>query len=116
MLVTYRDLPGAGQPPRALDELDAVLLEQAGHPAGECLDHAATAGHHRGVVDLGFAHLDPEVVGFADLLQNVRRAQHRLGGDAGVVQAPAADLILFDDCRRHPELSGPDGGHVTARS
>ena len=41
--------------------------------------------------------------------------QHRLGRDAGVVQAAPADAVLLHDGGLHPELRGADRRHVAAR-
>ena len=59
---------------------------------------------------------DAEVVGLVDLVQHVGDAQDGLGGDAGVVEAAAADGVLLDHGGAHPELGGADGGDVAARS
>ena len=111
---------GDGALPRqhtlALDQLDLVLLEQARDAARERRDHLLAARHHRAEVDLGLADLDPELTRVADLREHVGHAQHRLGGDAGVVQAASADPVLLDHGGLHPELGGPDRGHVAARS
>ena len=50
---------------------------------------------HGREVDLGAGDLEPEVAGVADLGQQSADAQHRLGGDAGVVQAAPADARRF---------------------
>ena len=59
---------------------------------------------------------DAEVVGLVDLGEHVGDAQDGLGGDAGVVEAAAADDVALDDGGLHAELGGADGGHVAARS
>ena len=60
--------------------------------------------------------VDAELVGLVDLGEDVGDAQHGLGGDAGVVEAAAADLVLLDDGGLHAELGGADRGHVAARA
>ena len=46
---------------------------------------------------------------------DVRDAQHRLGRDAGVVEAAPADLVLLHDGGLHAELGRADRRHVPAR-
>jgi hypothetical protein len=64
----------------------------------------------------GSVQLDAELSGVLDLGEDVGGAQDRLGRDAGVVEAPPAELVLLDDGGLHVELSGADGGHVAAGS
>ncbi len=65
-----RDLAGSDQRAAALDQIDLVLLEQPGDAAGQRLDHSLRRrAVIAGVVDLGFADLDPEFVGLPDLGQ-----------------------------------------------
>ncbi len=105
-----------GQRRIALDQVDVVFLEQAGHARGERGDDLLAAGLHGGVVDLHAAHLQPVLLRVAYLREQVGRAQHRLGGDAGVVQAAPPDLVALDDRGLFPELRGADRGDVAARS
>ena len=113
-LAIHGYLAGAGEGGLTLDQLDRVLLEQAGDATGERLDDLRAAGHHPVPLDFRIGDLDPEVARLADLAQHVGHAQDGLGGDAGVVQAAAADRVLLDHGRLHPELGGTDGGHVAA--
>ena len=106
----------AGQRGLALDQVDLVLLEQARDAAGERRDDLlAACGDGRRSRPRGSADLDPELAGLADLGQHVGDAQHGLGGDAGVVEAAAADLVLLDHGGLHPELRGADRGDVATR-
>ena len=107
-------LPSAVSDAVALEDVDAVLLEEAGHAAGQRLDDLRAAGDHGAEVDRRLGDLDAELAGVAHLLQDVGRAQDRLGGDAGVVQAASADLVLLDHGGLHPELCRPDRGDVAA--
>src|ERR671916_1561561 len=106
----------AGQAAGALDEVDLVLLEQAGDAAGEGLDHLGAAVGDPREVDGALGHGDAEVVGLVDLGEHVGHAEHGLGGDAGVVEAAAADGVVLDHGGAHPELGGADGGDVAAGS
>ena len=72
------------------------FLNRPADAAGQRRDDLLAARHDGGEVDLGLADLDPELAGLADLGEHVGDAQHRLRGDAGVVQAAAADLVLLD--------------------
>ena len=107
---------GRGQRAEALVHVDAVLLEQHRDAAGERRDDLAAALHDGGEVDLRLADLDAELGRVADLLQDVGRAQHGLGGDARVVQAAPADRSFSTHGRLHAELRGADRGHVAART
>ena len=104
----------AGQARLALDDLDAVLLHQARHAAGQRRDHLLAALHHRAVVHLGLADLDAELAGFTHLAEHVGDPQHGLGRDAGVVQAASADGVLLHHRGLHAELRGADRGDVPA--
>src|SRR4051812_43456908 len=114
LVVADADVAVAGESAGALEHLDLVLLEQPCHAARQGLDDLRAALHDGGVVDLRVAHLQAEVAGVADLLQHVGGAQDRLGRDARVVEAAAADPVLLHDRDLHPELGGADGGNVAA--
>src|SRR6185312_16451422 len=96
-----------------LDHVDAVLSEQAADAAGERLDDSLAAHAHLREVDRVTRDLDAELAGLLDLADDVGSAQHGLGGDAGVVEASAADHVLLDDGGPHPELRGADRRHVS---
>ncbi len=91
-----------------------LRLEQAADAARERLDDLRAARLHRGVVDLDARDRQAEVAGLADLAEQVRRAQHGLGGDARVVEAASADLVALDHGGLLAELGGADRGHVPA--
>ncbi len=97
-----------------LDVVDLVLLEQAGHAAGERLDDLVAALEDLAEVDRALGDRDAEVLRLVDLVQHVGHAQHGLGGDAGVVEAAPADHVLLDHGGAHPQLGGADGGDVAA--
>ena len=104
-----------GQRGVALDHVDLVFLEQPADARGERRDDLLAARLHAGEVDLDVCDLQPVLAGLADLGEQVGRAQHGLGGDAGVVQAAPAELVALDDGRLLAELRGADRGHVAAR-
>ena len=67
------------------------------------------------------AGVEAQVVGLeAELLQVVHevedlgRAQQRLGRDAAPVEADAAQMLALDEAGLHPELGRTDGGDVAA--
>ena len=111
-----RNVPPPASERLALDQLDPVLLEQPGDAAGQRLDHLLAPCADGREVDLRLADLDPELAGVADLGEHVGDAQHRLRGNARVVQAAATDLVLLDHRGLHPELGGADRGDVAARA
>ena len=98
----------------ALEHVDPVFAEQPSHTRGERLHDLVPARPDRGVVDLDRACVDPELGPLAHLGEEVRRAQHRLGRDAGVVQAAPAELVALDHGRASSELGGAQRRHVTA--
>src|SRR5439155_11675790 len=57
---------------------------------------------------------DAKVLGALDLLEQVRRDDPGLGGNAAPVETGAAQLVLLDHRGLEAELRGPDGGHVAA--
>ena len=73
------------------------------------------AGLDGGVVDLHVCHPQTEVLRVAHLGQQVGGAQHRLGGNAGVVEAASPHLVALDHSRLQPELRGPDRSDVSTR-
>ena len=110
-------LPSAVSDAVALDDVDAVLLEQAGDAAGQRLDDLLAARRITAPKStVGSATWMPNSPASRISLQHVGRAQHRLGGDAGVVQAAPADLVALDHGGLHAELRGADRGHVAARA
>src|SRR5690606_26602718 len=100
----------------ALEPGDLVLLEQEGNAAGELLDRVDPLALHRLEVELRcdldaeFGHR-PARGGF-EILGGV---EHRLGRNAADVEASAAERFpAFDARGLEPELSGANGGDVSA--
>ena len=87
------------------------FLNRPGDAAGERLDDllAALARPWRSR-PCGSATVDAELVGLVDLGEHVGDAQHGLGGDAGVVQAAAADA-----CPSRPRRSSSRAGRRGSR-
>ena len=85
--------------------------------AGQRLDHLLAARGDGREVDRGARDADAEVARVVDLRLDVGDAQDGLGGDAGVVEAAAADdVVLLDHGGLHAELRGADRGDVAARA
>jgi hypothetical protein len=100
-----------------LDDVDSVALHETADPAGECLYDLVAVLRRVLEVDRRLSiELNPEAPGVLDLGEDVGRAQHGFGGDAGVVEAAPAELVSLDDGGLHPELRGADRGHIPTRS
>jgi hypothetical protein len=105
-----------GKPGRPVDDGHAVALEQPAYSAGEPLDDLPATGHDRFEVDHRLTDVHAQLGGFARLRDDVRRAQHQLGGDAGVVEAAPTEAVALDHGGAHAELSRADRRHIAARS
>ncbi len=111
-----RHITVAAQARVALDHVDRVFLEQHRDARGERRDDLLAPRLDRRVVDLDAGDPQAELLGVADLAEHVGGAQHRLGGDARVVQAAPAHLVALDHRGLEAELGRPDRGHVAAGS
>ena len=104
-------LPRGREPPEAVHHLDAVLLHQGGHPAGQLLGDAAAAGDHLLPVVADLAGGEAELPGPAQEPQDLGLPQQGLGGDAAPVEAGAAEAVLgLHQADAQAELGGADGG------
>src|SRR5439155_7930502 len=95
-----------------LHDLHAAAVEQDLHAARELLHHLVLALDQHRPVDARLAYLDAELLGPADLLEEVGGHDPRLGGDAAPVEARAAQLVPLDHRGLETELGGADGGDV----
>ncbi len=110
------DRAAAAQRGRAPDDVDAVLLEEETDAGVELARHLARALQHDLEIERRRAwHDDAEARRFADLVEDLGRAQQRLGRDAAPVETDAAEVRLLDDGRAHAELRRANGRHVAAR-
>ena len=83
---------------RAVDDLDAVALEQRADAAGQLVDDAALPRLQLLHVERGLARdRDAEVVGVAHLLEHLRGVNDGLRRDAPDVEADAAHVLALDD-------------------
>ena len=102
------------EPALALDELDLVRLDQALQTLVQPVDDAVLVRVDPGHVDALERGPDAEPGALAGVVGDLGRVQQRLGRDAAVVQAGAADLVLLDQRDRHAELGGAEGAGVAA--
>ena len=92
------------------------FLNRPRDAAGQRLDDLRAALADGAEVDRrGSATVMPNSSASSISDEDVGDAQHRLGGDAGVVQAAPADRVLLDHRGLHAELGGADRGDVAAR-
>src|ERR1035437_4603231 len=102
--------------PATTDHRCLGLLEQPLDALVELADHGVAAPRRHPVVEGHLAGGDTEAMTLADLVEQGRALQQRLGGDAAAVEARAAHLVgLHHGCPK-TQLAGPDGGHVAARA
>ena len=120
--VAFEDVDAAvaGQPRRALDPVDLVLLEQELDALGQAGDDPVLARLHLRHVDADrpawpSADRDAPLLRVLDDLQRVRVLEQRLGRNAAPEQAGAAErLLLLDDGDLEAELRGADRRDVAA--
>ena len=94
----------------APDHGDLVLLHQEADAVIEALGDGARALHHGGRIVGDLARREPVILGVLQVMENLRRAQQRLGRDAAPVEADAAEIFALDDRGLEAELRGADGG------
>jgi hypothetical protein len=58
--------------------------------------------------------LQPVILGVLAVMQDLGRAQQRLGRDAAPVRADAGEMLALDDCGPEAELRGPDCSDIAA--
>jgi hypothetical protein len=80
------------------------------------LGHPARAFHHR--VNVGSDILSGEAVilGMLHIVENLRRAQQRLGRDAAPVEANPAEVFTLDNGDFQAKLRGTDRRDISAGS
>ena len=98
----------------APDDRHFVLLHQEADAVVEPLGDGARALDHGGRVVADIVGFEPIILGVLHVVENLGRAQQRLGRDAAPVQADAAEIIALDDGRLEAELGRADGGDVAA--
>ena len=104
------------------ERLKLVLIEMLEEAGVTVLTHSVAASPVQegktvtGLIFEGKAGRQAVLAGMLEVVEDLGRAQQRLGRDAAPVQADAAEVLAVDDRRPEPELRRPDGGHVAARS
>ena len=76
--------------------------------------HLARALHDRLGIEADLLGRQAVVLGVLQVVEDLGRAQQRLGGDAAPVEADAAQIVALDDGRLEAELGGADGRDVAA--
>ena len=115
-LIADRDVALGGQLSLTLDQIDLVVLEEAGDAAGQALADLLAALVELRPVERDVGGDDPDRLAVSGLLVDLGGAEQRLRRDAGVVEAAAAGLVLLDDGRLQAELGGADRSVIAARS
>src|SRR6516225_8100722 len=81
----------------APDHGDLVLAHQKADAVVEPLGYRARALDHGGRIVSHFLGRETVVVGMLHVMEDLGRAQQRLGGDATPVEADAAEIVALDD-------------------
>ena len=111
----HGELALRGDLPLAHVHGDLVLLHQVRDALIELLCDGAAARHDLGDVEAGLDRFETVGVGMLDLVEDLGRAQQRLGRDAAPVEADAAKVLALDDRGLEAELGRADRGHIAAR-
>ena len=93
---------------------DLVLLHQVRDALIELLGHPAAALDDGGKVRLDTSRNQPVILGVLHVVEDLGRAQHRLGRDAAPVEADAAEVLAFHDGGLEPELRAADCRNITS--
>src|SRR5580704_1332300 len=96
------------------DRADLVLAQQELHALVQLADHLIAPAPRDRVVEMDVAGGDPEGIRVAQLVEQRRTLQQRLGRDAAAVQAGTADLVLLHQHHAQPKLGRADRRRVAA--
>ncbi|MPL73135.1 hypothetical protein SDC9_18928 [bioreactor metagenome] len=110
-----RDEAGLGQGGLAHHHGDLVLLQQMRDAARQLLRDPARARDDRVKIIADPLGLQAEFLGAVHQMEDLGRAQQRLGRDAAPVQADAAQMLALDHRDVQPELCAADRRHITPR-
>ena len=110
------DLAGLGDRRLAPDHVDLVLLHQEADAAVELRRDAARALDDGRRSKPTLLAIEAVILGMLHVVEDLGRAQQRLGRDAAPVEADAAEMLALDDRRLEAELRRPDRGDVAARA
>jgi len=95
--------------------MDAVRFAELLDAARELLHDAVLPADHSTQVDCGI-RVDTHLFGCARIVRPVRRSDHRLRGDAAVIEAGPSIGALLDQRHVQIELSSPDRSSVACWS
>src|SRR5512132_4544399 len=109
-----RDLAGRLDRGLAPDDGDLVLAHEEANTVVEPFRYRARALDHCGGIESHRFGRQPVVLGMLQIVEDLGRAQQRLGGNATPVEADAAEIIALDDRGGKTELRRADGGDVAA--
>ena len=98
----------------ALDDFHLGAFHLRLDTADELLDHLLLALEDRPEVDRGAVHVDAILVRMAGIIIHFGAVQQRLGGDAALVQAHAAQFPFLKKDYGETGRTGPSGRHVSA--
>ena len=117
LFALHREAGRAGQRALAHVHGDLVLLHQMRDALIELLGDAAAALHDRVQIGLDLARdLEAVILRVLRVMQDLRRAQQRLGRDTAPVEADAAQQFAFHDGGFEPELRAADSRDIAAGS
>ena len=115
LLAFHGEAGGAGQRALAHMHRDLVLLHQVRDALVELLGDTAAAFHHRFEIGLDLAgDLEPVILGVLGVVEDLGRAQQRLGRDAAPVEADTAEQFAFDDGGLEAQLRAADRRDIAA--
>src|SRR4029077_12895589 len=80
----------------------------------EALRHRTRARHHGFGIVADIVGFETVVLGVLHVMENLGRAQQRLGWNAAPVEADAAQIIALDNRGLEAELGGTDRGDIAA--
>ena len=105
------------EPRTALPVVHLARSRQLAEAAGELVDDRVLPPAQLFEVDLGLAEADPQLLGAARVVEQLRGVEQRLRGDAAAVEADAAGVLFGIDQRDlHTEFGGEEGGGIASRA
>jgi hypothetical protein len=100
----------------APDHGDLVLLHQEADAGVHATGDAARALDDGGSIEIHIVGGQPVVLRVPQVVEDLRRAQQRLGRNAAPIRADAAEKRTLHDRGPEAELRGADHRHIAARS
>src|SRR5271166_432437 len=111
----HRDLAGSVDHGLSPNHGNLVLLHEKAYAVVEALRYRARALYDRGRVVTDFLGRKPVILGMTHIVENLRRAQERFGGNAAPIETDAAQILALDDRGLEPQLGGSDSSDVASR-